>query len=176
MENENSNKENNLHEQNQKKIEYYINRIQNLNDNGEEVKMVIEDSFENQEKEYEENITKRKKKRRMSLVPLYIILILGFNLLIYNKYGDDNIFIPFITFAISIYIIYKYVPQKAKIKFIKDFEETMKSISNLFLLFKNDDRENKLKKYIAVSSDDQNKLLKDEDKEDNCIDSPLLNI
>ena len=176
MKNENSNKETNSHEKNQKKIEYYINRIQNLNDNGEDVKMIIEDSFENQEKEYEENITKRKKKRRMSLVPLYVILILGFNLLIYNKYGDDNIFIPFITFVISFYIIYKYVPQKAKIKFIKEFEETMKSISNLTLLFKNDDRENKLKKYIAVNSDDQNKLLKDEDKEDNCIDSPLLNI
>ena len=176
MEKANSNETNDIHQQNQKRIEYYINRMQNLNDNGDDIKMVIEDSFENQEKEYEENKIKKNKKKRMSLVPLYIILILGFNLIIYNKYGDENIFIPFITLAISIYIIYKYVPKKAKIKFIKEFEETFKTLSNFALLFNNDNRDNKLKRYISVTSDDQNKLLKDEDKEDNYIDSPLLNI
>ena len=148
-----------------------------MNENGEEVKMVIEDSFENQEKEYEQNTTKKNKKKEMSLIPLYIILILGFNLLIYNKYGDENILIPFITFAISFYILYKYVPKKAKKKFIKEFEETMKNISNLTSLFNNENnREKKLKKYIAENSDDHTKLLKEGDKEDNCMVSPLLNI
>ena len=48
-----------IHEQNKKRIEYYVNRIQSLNDSGEEIKMVIEDSFENQEKEYDENNKKK---------------------------------------------------------------------------------------------------------------------
>ena len=63
MEKANSNETNDIHQQNQKRIEYYINRMQNLNDNGDDIKMVIEDSFENQEKEYEENKIKKIKKR-----------------------------------------------------------------------------------------------------------------
>ncbi len=61
----------------------------------------------------------------MSLVLLAIVLILFFNLIIYNKYGENNIFIPFITFAI---------PEKAKSKFIKDFEVTFKKCLIYFSL------------------------------------------
>ena len=179
MEEKNQNEKNdNNSNQNQKRIEYYINRLQDLNDNGEDIKMVIEDSFENQEREYEENNNKKKKKKDMSLVPLYIILVLGFNLIIYNKYEENNIFIPFITIAISLYLLFKYVPKKAKKKFIKDFEETFNNITNFFFFFfKNNDRENKLKKYISISSEDKNKLLNNNEKEDdNYMESPLLNI
>ena len=42
--------------ENEKRIEYYINRLQNLNEKGEDIKMVIEDSLETQEKEYEKKI------------------------------------------------------------------------------------------------------------------------
>ena len=41
--------------ENKKRIEYYINRLQGLNEKGEDIKMVIEDSLETQEKEYEQN-------------------------------------------------------------------------------------------------------------------------
>ena len=171
----------NNHETNKKKIEYYINRLQSLNENGDEIKMEIEDPLENQEKEYESKNAKKNKKKQMSLIPLAIVLILFFNLIIYNKYGENNIFIPFITFAISIYIIHKYVPEKAKAKFIKDFEVTFKKMTDLFFFISRDiNRQNKLKKYISVSSDDQSKLLKenenDDEKDDNYIESPLLNI
>ena len=155
-----------IHEQNKKRIEYYVNRIQSLNDSGEEIKMVIEDSFENQEKEYDENNKKKPKKKELSLVPLFIIIVLGINLIIYNHYGDDNIFIPFMAIAISLYILYKYVPKKAKKKFVKEFEETISKLINLFLFNKDINREKEIKKYISVSSEDQNKLLKDEDKEE----------
>ena len=171
----------NNHETNKKKIEYYINRLQSLNENGDEIKMEIEDPLENQEKEYESKNAKKNKKKQMSLIPLAIVLILFFNLIIYNKYGENNIFIPFITFAFSIYIIHKYVPEKAKAKFIKDFEVTFKKMTDLFFFISRDiNRQNKLKKYISVSSDDQSKLLKenenDDEKDDNYIESPLLNI
>ena len=99
----------NNHEANKKKIEYYINRLQSLNENGDEIKMEIEDSLENQEKEYESKNAKKNKKKQMSLIPLAIVLILFFNLIIYNKYGEDNIFIPFITFAISIDSLNSYL-------------------------------------------------------------------
>ena len=175
MENNNINDKNDI-KQIHKKIEYYVDKMHNINDNEDDIKMVIGDSFENQEREYEEN-QKKPKKKRMSLIPLYIVLVLGFNLIIFNIYGDDNIFIPFITFIISLYIIFKYVPKKAKDKFIREFEETFNKITNLFYFFDKDlNRENKLKKYIAVSSDDQKNLLKEDEKEDNYMESPLLNI
>ena len=166
-----------IHEQNQKRIEYYINRLQNMTDNGEDIKVVIEDSFENQEKEYEENNRKKENKKEVSLAPLFIVILLGFNLIIYNKYGDDNILIPLLTIIISLYIIQKYVPKKAKKKLAKDLEELLSKISILFkFLFKDNNKENKFKQYISVSSEDKNKLLNEEDKTDNCIQSPLLNI
>ena len=166
-----------IHEQNQKRIEYYINRLQNMTDNGEDIKVVIEDSFENQEKEYEENNRKKENKKEVSLAPLFIVILLGFNLIIYNKYGDDNILIPLLTIIISLYIIHKYVPKKAKKKLAKDLEELLSKISILFkFLFKDNNKENKFKQYISVSSEDKNKLLNEEDKTDNCIQSPLLNI
>ena len=175
MENNNTSDKNDI-KQIHKEIECNINKMHNINDNGDDIKMLIEDSFENQEKEYEEN-QKKPKKKRMSLIPLYIVLVLGFNLIILNIYGDDNIFIPFITFLISLYIIFKYVPKKAKDKFIREFEETFKNITNLIYFFDRDiNREKKLKKYIAVSSEDQKNLLKDDEKEDNYMESPLLNI
>ena len=162
--------------ENKKRIEYYINRLQNLNDKGDDIKLVIEDSFETQEKEYEKNqdLTQNKHSKDMSLVPLYIVLVLFFNLIIYNIYSDDKAFIPFITFFISLYLLYKYVPLKAKQKFVTDFENNIKKVKEFF------SRENKnseLKKYIAISSeDDHNELLKDEENNDNYIVSPLLNI
>ena len=162
--------------ENKKRIEYYINRLQNLNDKGDDIKLVIEDSFETQEKEYEKNqdLTQNKHSKDMSLVPLYIVLVLFFNLIIYNIYSDDKAFIPFITFFISLYLLYKYVPLKAKQKFVTDFENNIKKVKEFF------SRENKnseLKKYIAISSeDDHNELLKEEENNDNCIVSPLLNI
>ena len=73
--------------ENKKRIEYYVNRLQNLNDKGDDIKLVIEDSFEKQEKEYEQNNKREKYKiKDMSLVPLYIVLVLGFNLIIFNIY------------------------------------------------------------------------------------------
>ena len=162
--------------ENKKRIEYYINRLQSLNDKGDDIKMVIEDSFETQEKEYDRNhnLNQNNHSKDMSLIPLFIVLILFFNLIIYNIYSDDNAFIPFITFSISLYLIYKYVPLKAKQKFVSDFENNIKKVKEFF------SRENKnseLKKYIAISSeDDHNELLKDEENNDNCIVSPLLNI
>ena len=165
-----------IHKQNQKKIEYYIKRLQNINDNGEDIKVVTEDSFENQEKEYEENNRQRIKKE-VSLAPLFIVIILGINLMIYNKYGDDNILILFITLCISLYIYHKLFPKKAKKKLAKHFEELLDKITSLFLfLFRDDNKENKSKKYISVSSDDKNKLLNEEEKTDNNMESPLLNI
>ena len=162
--------------ENKKRIEYYINRLQSLNDKGDDIKMVIEDSFESQEKEYDQNhnLNQNKHSKDMSLIPLFIVLILFFNLIIYNIYSDDNAFIPFITFSISLYLIYKYVPVKAKQKFVSDFEKNIKKVKEFF------SRENKnseLKKYIAISSeDDHNELLKEEENSDNYIVSPLLNI
>ena len=162
--------------ENKKRIEYYINRLQSLNDKGDDIKMVIEDSFESQEKEYDQNhnLNQNKHSKDMSLIPLFIVLILFFNLIIYNIYSDDNAFIPFITFSISLYLLYKYVPLKAKQKFVTDFENNIKKVKEFF------SRENKnseLKKYIAISSeDDHNELLKEEENSDNCIVSPLLNI
>ena len=162
--------------ENKKRIEYYINRLQSLNDKGDDIKMVIEDSFESQEKEYDQNhnLNQNKHSKDMSLIPLFIVLILFFNLIIYNIYSDDNAFIPFITFFISLYLLYKYVPLKAKQKFVTDFENNIKKVKEFF------SRENKnseLKKYIAISSeDDHNELLKEEENNDNCIVSPLLNI
>ena len=162
--------------ENKKRIEYYINRLQNLNDKGDDIKLVIEDSFETQEKEYEKNqdLTQNKHSKDMSLVPLYIVLVLFFNLIIYNIYSDDNAFIPFITFSISLYLIYKYVPVKAKQKFVNDFENNNKKIKECF---SRENKNSKLKRYIAISSeDDHNELLKDEENNDNYIVSPLLNI
>ena len=162
--------------ENKKRIEYYINRLQSLNDKGDDIKMVIEDSFETQEKEYDQNhnLNKNNRSKDMSLIPLFIVLVLFFNLIIYNIYSDDNAFIPFITFFISLYLLYKYVPLKAKQKFVTDFENNIKKVKEFF------SRENKnseLKKYIAISSeDDHNELLKEEENNDNCIVSPLLNI
>ena len=162
--------------ENKKRIEYYINRLQSLNDKGDDIKMVIEDSFETQEKEYDRNhnLNQNNHSKDMSLIPLFIVLILFFNLIIYNIYSDDNAFIPFITFSISLYLIYKYVPLKAKQKFVTDFENNIKKVKEFF------SRENKnseLKKYIAISSeDDHNELLKEEENNDNYIISPLLNI
>ena len=54
-------------------------------------------------------------------------------------------------------------------------------MTDLFFFISRDiNRQNKLKKYISVSSDDQSKLLKenenDDEKDDNYIESPLLNI
>ena len=162
--------------ENKKRIEYYINRLQNLNDKGDDIKLVIEDSFETQEKEYEKNqdLTQNKHSKDMSLVPLYIVLVLFFNLIIYNIYSDDKAFIPFITFFISLYLLYKYVPLKAKQKFVTDFENNIKKVKEFF---SKENKNSELKKYIAISSeDDHNELLKEEENSDNYIVSPLLNI
>ena len=164
--------------ENKNRIEYYINRLNSLNDKGDDIKLVIEDSFEEQEKEYEQNLNKKNnainKTKDMSLVPLFIILVLFFNLIIFNIYSDDNILIPFITFSISFYLLYKYVPLKAKKKFISDFERNFKKLKHFFSY---EDKNTKLKKYIAISSeDDQSKLLKDEENNNNYIESPLLHI
>ena len=162
--------------ENKKRIEYYINRLQSLNDKGDDIKMVIEDSFETQEKEYDQNhnLNQNKHSKDMSLIPLFIVLVLFFNLIIYNIYSDDNAFIPFITFSISLYLIYKYVPVKAKQKFVSDFEKNIKKVKEFF---SKENKNSELKKYIAISSeDDHNELLKDEENNDNFIVSPLLNI
>ena len=162
--------------ENKKRIEYYINRLQSLNDKGDDIKMVIEDSFETQEKEYDQNhnLNQNKHSKDMSLIPLFIVLVLFFNLIIYNIYSDDNAFIPFITFSISLYLIYKYVPVKAKQKFVSDFENNIKKVKEFF---SKENKNSELKKYIAISSeDDHNELLKDEENNDNYIVSPLLNI
>ena len=162
--------------ENKKRIEYYINRLQSLNDKGDDIKMVIEDSFESQEKEYDQNhnLNQNKHSKDMSLIPLFIVLVLFFNLIIYNIYSDDNAFIPFITFSISLYLIYKYVPVKAKQKFVSDFEKNIKKVKEFF---SKENKNSELKKYIAISSeDDHNELLKEEENSDNYIVSPLLNI
>ena len=160
--------------ENKKRIEYYINRLQNLNEKGDDIKVVIEDSFENQEKEYDQNLNKKNKSKDMSLVPLFIILILFFNLIIYNIYSDDNAFIPFITFSLSLYLLYKYTPLKAKKKFVADFENNFKRIKECIFRKNNDLKE---KKYVSISNEDeQNKLLKEEENDENCIESPLLHI
>ena len=159
---------------NKKRLEYYINRLQNLNEKGDDIKLIIEDSFETQEKEYDKNMNKKKNKKDMSLVPLFIILILFFNLIIYNIYSDDNTFIPFITFSISLYLLYKYVPLKYKKRFISDFEKNLKKIRDFFIREKNNW---KLKKYVSISSEEEkNRLLKDEENNGNLMDSPLLHI
>ena len=162
--------------ENKKRIEYYINRLQSLNDKGDDIKMVIEDSFESQEKEYDQNhnLNQNKHSKDMSLIPLFIVLILFFNLIIYNIYSDDNAFIPFITFSISLYLLYKYAPLKAKQKFVTDFENNIKKVKEFF---SKENKNSELKKYIAISSeDDHNELLKEEENSDNYIVSPLLNI
>ena len=159
---------------NKKRMEYYIHRLQNLNEKGDDIKLIIEDSFETQEKEYDKNMNQKKNKKDMSLVPLFIILILFFNLIIYNIYSDDNTFIPFITFSISLYLLYKYVPLKYKKKFIFDFERNLKKIRDFFIREKNN---SKLTKYASISSEEEkNRLLKDEENNGNLMDSPLLHI
>ena len=159
---------------NKKRMEYYIHRLQNLNEKGDDIKLIIEDSFEIQEKEYDKNMNKKKNKKDMSLVPLFIILILFFNLIIYNMYSDDNTFIPFITFSISLYLLYKYVPLKYKKRFISDFEKNLKKIRDFFIREKNN---SKLTKYVSISSEEEkNRLLKDDENNGNLMDSPLLHI
>ena len=118
--------------ENKKKLEYYINRLQEIKDNRDDIKLIIEDSSETQENEYENNIEHQPNIKDMSLVPLFIVLVLGFNLIIYNIYSDDNIIIPFITFFISLLLLYKYVPLKAKKKFVDDFENNLKKLKNLW--------------------------------------------
>ena len=162
--------------ENKKRIEYYINRLQGLNEKGEDIKMVIEDSLETQEKEYEQNknLNQNNKIKDMSLTPLFIISVLFVNLIVYNIFSDDNAFIPFITFSISIYLLYKYVPLKYKRKFVKDFEDNCEKLKEFFTREK---RNSELKKYISISSeDDQKRLLKEEESDDNLFASPLLNI
>ena len=162
--------------ENKKRIEYYINRLQGLNEKGEDIKMVIEDSLETQEKEYEQNknLNQDNKIKDMSLTPLFIISVLFVNLIVYNIFSDDNAFIPFITFSISIYLLYKYVPLKYKRKFVRDFKKNWSRVKEFFT---HEKRNAELKKYISISSEDeQNKLLKEEGNDDNFIASPLLNI
>ena len=163
--------------ENNKRIEYYINRIQSLNDKEDDIKLVIEDSFEKQEKQYDKNKNINNNSNHgkdMSLVPLFIVITLAVNLTIYNMFGDDYISFPFITFAVSLYLLYKYVPLKSKKKFISDFERNVSNIKNFF---SRENKKSKLQKYIGISSDDdQKELLNEEDNNDNFIDSPLLNI
>ena len=162
--------------ENKKKLEYYINRLQEIKDNRDDIKLIIEDSSETQENEYENNIEHQPNIKDMSLVPLFIVLVLGFNLIIYNIYSDDNIIIPFITFFISLLLLYKYVPLKAKKKFVDDFENNLKKLKNLWSnCKKNKHSENE--KYAAISSeDDQDKLINNEEQNGNNIESPLLHI
>ena len=162
--------------ENKKKLEYYINRLQEIKDNRDDIKLIIEDSSETQENEYENNIEHQPNIKDMSLVPLFIVLVLGFNLIIYNIYSDDNIIIPFITFFISLLLLYKYVPLKAKKKFVDDFENNLKKLKNLWSnckKYKHSEKE----KYAAISSeDDQDKLINNEEQNGNNIESPLLHI
>ena len=162
--------------ENKKKLEYYINRLQEIKDNRDDIKLIIEDSSETQENEYENNIEHQPNIKDMSLVPLFIMLVLGFNLIIYNIYSDDNIIIPFITFFISLLLLYKYVPLKAKKKFVDDFENNLKKLKNLWSNCKKNKHSEK-EKYAAISSeDDQDKLINNEEQNGNNIESPLLHI
>ena len=162
--------------ENKKKLEYYINRLQEIKDNRDDIKLIIEDSSETQENEYENNIEHQPNIKDMSLVPLFIVLVLGFNLIIYNIYSDDNIIIPFITFFISLLLLYKYVPLKAKKKFVDDFENNLKKLKNLWSNCKKNKHSEK-EKYTAISSeDDQDKLINNEEQNGNNIESPLLHI
>ena len=162
--------------ENKKKLEYYINRLQEIKDNRDDIKLIIEDSSETQENEYENNIEHQPNIKDMSLVPLFIVLVLGFNLIIYNIYSDDNIIIPFITFFISLILLYKYVPLKAKKKFVDDFENNLKKLKNLWSNCKKNKHSEK-EKYAAISSeDDQDKLINNEEQNGNNIESPLLHI
>ena len=162
--------------ENKKKLEYYINRLQEIKDNRDDIKLIIEDSSETQENEYENNIEHQPNIKDMSLVPLFIVLVLGFNLIIYNIYSDDNIIIPFITFFISLLLLYKYVPLKAKKKFVDDFENNLKKLKNLWSNCKKNKHLEK-EKYAAISSeDDQDKLINNEEQNGNNIESPLLHI
>ncbi len=162
--------------ENKKKLEYYINRLQEIKDNRDDIKLIIEDSSETQENEYENNIEHQPNIKDMSLVPLFIVLVLGFNLIIYNIYSDDNIIIPFITFFISLLLLYKYVPLKAKKKFVDDFENNLKKLKNLWSNCKKNKHSEK-EKYAAISSeDDQDKLINNEEQNGNNIESPLLHI
>ena len=162
--------------ENKKKLEYYINRLQEIKDNRDDIKLIIEDSSETQENEYENNIEHQPNIKDMSLVPLFIVLVLGFNLIIYNIYSDDNIIIPFITFFISLLLLYKYVPLKAKKKFVDDFENNLKKLKNLWSNCKKNKHSEK-EKYAAISSEDvQDKLINNEEQNGNNIESPLLHI
>ena len=162
--------------ENKKKLEYYINRLKEIKDNRDDIKLIIEDSSETQENEYENNIEHQPNIKDMSLVPLFIVLVLGFNLIIYNIYSDDNIIIPFITFFISLLLLYKYVPLKAKKKFVDDFENNLKKLKNLWSNCKKNKHSEK-EKYAAISSeDDQDKLINNEEQNGNNIESPLLHI
>ena len=162
--------------ENKKKLEYYINRLQEIKDNRDDIKLIIEDSSETQENEYENNIEHQPNIKDMSLVPLFIVLVLGFNLIIYNIYSDDNIIIPFITFFISLLLLYKYVPLKAKKKFVDDFENNLKKLKNLWSNCKKNKHSEK-EKYAAISSeDDQDKLINNEEQNGNNIESPLLHL
>ena len=153
--------------ENKKKLEYYINRLQEIKDNRDDIKLIIEDSSETQENEYENNIEHQPNIKDMSLVPLFIVLVLGFNLIIYNIYSDDNIIIPFITFFISLLLLYKYVPLKAKKKFVDDFENNLKKLKNLWSNCKKNKHSEK-EKYAAISSeDDQDKLINNEEQNGN---------
>ena len=161
---------NDIHSQNQKRIENYINRLQNINDNSkeEDIKVVIEDSFENQEKEYEENNREREIKKEVSLAPLFFVIMLGINLIVYNQFGDDNLLVFFLAFIISLYIFHKFFPKNAKKKLFEHFDELLNKITILFIfLFKDNNKEDKFKKYITVSSEDKDKLINEEDKTDN---------
>ena len=161
--------------ENKNKIEYYINRL-HLNEKEDDIKLVIENSFDTQENENENNIEQQPHMKDMSLVPLYIVLILGLNLIIFNIYSDDHIFIPFITFTVSLFLLYKYVPLKSKQKFVTDFENNLKKIKHFFNnCLKNKDLMKE--KYGSISSDDdRDKLIKNEEQNGNNIESPLLNI
>ena len=162
--------------ENKKKLEYYINRLQEIKDNRDDIKLIIEDSSETQENEYENNIEHQPNIKDMSLVPLFIVLVLGFNLIIYNIYSDDNIIIPFITFFISLLLLYIYVPLKGKKKFVDDFENNLKKLKNIWSNCKKNKHSEK-EKYAAISSeDDQDKLINNEEQNGNNIESPLLHI
>ena len=73
-------------------------------------------------------------------------------------------------------LLYKYVPLKAKKKFVDDFENNLKKLKNLWSNCKKNKHSEK-EKYAAISSeDDQDKLINNEEQNGNNIESPLLHI
>ena len=133
--------------------------------NNEDVKIKVEKSL--QDSEQFSNIQINNIEIYFSIFCILFILLM--NCIIFNKF-NDNLIIPFITFVLSLYLVFKYFPKKMKEKYNKDFESLFKILNN-GVFFDNKKTNVEKNEYIIFDKEDENKMLLNEEKKDNNINN-----